>query len=79
MKNKVSKSELKARMLEYFRALEKSGGELIVTDYGKEVLKIVPIKRNQTVAEIFSDLRGKANISRDAAVEPTSDEWESEK
>lgn len=42
MKNTVSKSKLKARALEYFREVEESGRELIVTDRGRPVLKIVP-------------------------------------
>ena len=40
----VSKSKLKARALEYFREVETTGRELIVTDRGKPVLKIVPYR-----------------------------------
>ena len=49
MEDSISKSQLKARMLEIFRSLEASGEELIVTDHGKPVLKIVPIKERATV------------------------------
>lgn len=42
MSNIVSKLRLKPRLLEYFREVEKTGKELIVTDHGKPVLKIVP-------------------------------------
>ncbi len=38
----VSKSKFKPRSLEYFRQIEKSGEELIITDHGKPVLKILP-------------------------------------
>ncbi|MFP3559849.1 type II toxin-antitoxin system Phd/YefM family antitoxin, partial [Paraburkholderia sp. SIMBA_049] len=34
----VSKSEFKARALEYFRLVEASGESLIVTDHGKPTL-----------------------------------------
>ena len=40
----ISKSKFKARMLELFRRLEEEGGEIIVTDHGKETLLIRPIK-----------------------------------
>jgi antitoxin (DNA-binding transcriptional repressor) of toxin-antitoxin stability system len=40
----ISKSKLKANMLQIFRELEASGETLIVTDHNKPVLKIVPIK-----------------------------------
>ena len=42
MKGSVSKSKFKPRALEYFREVEKSGRELIITDRGKPVLKIMP-------------------------------------
>ena len=37
---KVSKSEFKARALEFLRQVETSGGHLIVTDHGKATLEI---------------------------------------
>ena len=40
----VSKSKLKARMLELFREVEASGEPLVVTDRGKEVLVIQPVR-----------------------------------
>ena len=42
MKRSVSKSKFKPQALEYFREVEKSGRELIITDRGRPVLKIVP-------------------------------------
>ena len=38
----VSKSKFKPKALEYFRHVEKTHQELIITDHGKPVLKIVP-------------------------------------
>jgi prevent-host-death family protein len=70
----ISKGKLKARMLEIFREVEESGQELIVTDNGKPVLKIVPIKKKGTVDDFFGHLRGKVIIHEDLNL-PTIDEW----
>lgn len=42
----VSKSKFKPRALKYFREIEKTGKELIISDRGKPVLKIVPYTEN---------------------------------
>lgn len=73
--NIISKSKLKAKMLEIFRQLEASGEELIVTDQGKPVLKIAPIKKEASVAEVFGDLQGKVSYLEDINT-PTLSEWE---
>jgi len=38
----ISKSQFKPRSLEYFRMIEESGEELIITDRGRPVLKVIP-------------------------------------
>lgn len=40
---RVSKSRFKPRALEYFRQVERTGRDLVITDRGKPVLKIVPV------------------------------------
>jgi len=40
MATRVSKSQFKAKALEYFREVEASGEPLIVTDHGKPTLEI---------------------------------------
>ncbi len=70
----ISKSKLKARMLEIFREVEESGQELIVTDNGKPVLKIVPIKPKATVEEVFGQYFGQIVFHEDINA-PTIDEW----
>jgi len=40
--NQVSKSEFKAKALEYFRQVEATGESLIVTDHGKPALEVRP-------------------------------------
>jgi prevent-host-death family protein len=44
MHKTISKSKLKARALEYFREVEQTGSELIITDHGRPVLKLVPYR-----------------------------------
>ena len=73
--NTISKSKLKANMLQIFRELEASGGTLIVTDRNNPVLKIVPIREKKTVDELFNSWRGKAILHEDLDL-PTEDEWE---
>jgi antitoxin (DNA-binding transcriptional repressor) of toxin-antitoxin stability system len=75
MNNTISKSKLKARMLEIFRHIEESGEELIVTDQGKPVLKIIPIKQKATVSELFGSLQGQLKYLEDINA-PTLSEWE---
>lgn len=62
-------------MLEIFREVEESGQELIVTDHGKPVLKIVPIKKKSTVYEVFGQYYGQVIYHEDINT-PTIDEWE---
>lgn len=40
MQKKVSKSKFKAHALEYFREVEESGNDIIVTNFGKPTIKI---------------------------------------
>ena len=70
----VSKSALKARMLEYFRGVEETGDELIVTDNNRPVLRISPIRARVSAAETFGDVRGRVVYKGDV-LEPTTDEW----
>ncbi|CAB1074825.1 prevent-host-death protein [Alkalispirochaeta odontotermitis] len=46
MEEMISKSQFKPRALQYFREVEKTGKELIISDRGKPVLKIVPYRDN---------------------------------
>ncbi len=71
--NTVSKGKLKAKMLDYFRRVERTGEELIVTDHNVPVLRVVPIKRRQHPDELFADVRGKAKL--DARALFAADDW----
>ncbi|MFT6180680.1 MAG: antitoxin (DNA-binding transcriptional repressor) of toxin-antitoxin stability system [Paracoccaceae bacterium] len=56
----ISKGKLKPKMLEYFREVEATGESLIVTDHGREVLEIRPVRddsNKKTNAEILAEYR----------------------
>jgi antitoxin (DNA-binding transcriptional repressor) of toxin-antitoxin stability system len=70
----VSKSALKARVLESLRKVEETGEELIVTDDNRPVVKVVAIPARKPAREIFADVRGKV-VYREDVLTPTTDEW----
>ncbi len=70
----VSKSALKARMLEYFRRIEETGQELVVTDNNQPVLRILPIKKRIPAADLFADVRGRVRYF-ERIFAPTTEEW----
>jgi antitoxin (DNA-binding transcriptional repressor) of toxin-antitoxin stability system len=74
MTQKISKSKLKAKMLEIFRNIEATGEDVIVTDHGKPVLRIVAIKKKKAVIDLFGDLQGQVVYHEDIDT-PTVDEW----
>lgn len=70
----VSKSKLKAQMLSIFRDIEQSGEELIVTDRGRPVLKVIPLHTGKTAKAAFDEFRGKVGYPQDINT-PTEEEW----
>ena len=62
------------KMLEYFRMVEQSGEELIVTSHGKPTLKVVPLISKTDVDGAFADLRGNLHID-DSVMNPETQEW----
>ncbi len=70
----ISKSTLKARMLQIFREIEQSGQPITVTDHGQPVLKIQPITKKRSVEEVFGTLQGQVVYHNDIN-EPTLEEW----
>jgi len=73
--NTVSKGVLKAKMLEYFRKVEETGEELVVTDNNEPVLRIVPIRKRIPADILFADVRGRGIVYHEDPLAPTSDEW----
>lgn len=55
----VTKGKLKAKMLEYFREVERTGEPLIVTDRGREVLEVRPVGKRKviTATEVLARYR----------------------
>ena len=70
----ISKSKLKAQMLQIFRQIEQTGEEVTVTDNNRPVLRIQPIEQKRTVEEIFAPYKGKVIFYEDPDT-PTIDEW----
>jgi prevent-host-death family protein len=74
MTQTISKSKLKAKMLEIFRKIEADGEELIVTDHGKPVLRITPIREKDSISQLFNGLQGQVIYHEDIDT-PTMSEW----
>ena len=74
MAESISKSKLKARILEIFRQLEASGDDLIVTDRGRPVLRIVPYNQKASVDDLFASLQGHVIYLEDVDASTTV-EW----
>lgn len=52
----ISKSRFKSRALEHLRDVERTGKELVITDRGTPVVKVVPYERDPTAR--LESLRG---------------------
>jgi prevent-host-death family protein len=75
MAETVTKSQFKARALEYFRRVEKSGKSLVITDRGRPVLKIVPYSEDPF--DILKQLRHSV-LRYDNPTDPVAlEDWES--
>lgn len=74
MEKVVSKSKFKSKALEYFRQIEKTKEEIIITDHGKPALKVIPYAPESTEAV------GLLRNSVVRFIEPTApvgmEEWE---
>jgi prevent-host-death family protein len=71
----VSKSRFKARALAYFREVEQTGREIVITDRGIPVLKLVPYRADpQAALRVLRDTL----VRYDAPTQPVeADAWES--
>ncbi|MGA7779615.1 MAG: type II toxin-antitoxin system Phd/YefM family antitoxin [Paraburkholderia sp.] len=72
--NHVSKSEFKAKALEFFRQVEASGESVVVTDHGKPALEVRPYRSAER--NPLDVLRGSV-IRYDDATSPVDVDWES--
>lgn len=72
--NQVSKSEFKAKALEFFRQVEASGQSVIVTDHGKPALEVRPYRGHER--DPLDVLRGSV-VRYDNPTAPVAvDDWE---
>ena len=74
MEEMISKFQFKPRALQYFREVEQTGKELIISDRGKPVLKIVPYTENPE--EALKSLRNTV-VKYEDPTEPVGlEDWE---
>ena len=71
-KEAVSKSKFKPRVLEFLRQVEQSRQELIITDRGRPVVKIVPYSPKPS--EVLKNLKGSV-LAYQNPTEPVQAEW----
>jgi PHD/YefM family antitoxin component YafN of YafNO toxin-antitoxin module len=70
----ISKSQFKARALEYFRQVEVTRKPLIITDRGIPVLKVSPFSDDPQ--EILRELRGALKKYKDPTKPVGDEDWE---
>ena len=68
----ISKSKLKPRLLEILREVERSRKEMVITDHGRPVLKILPYSAKPS--ETLKTLRGSVVEYMDPT-EPVESSW----
>ena len=71
----VSKSQFKAKALEYLREVEKKKKTLIITHGGKPVVEIVPYKEKKD-EDILKSLRGSLIFYKDPTEPVGVEDWE---
>ena len=69
----VSKSQFKARALEFLRQVEASGETLIITDHGKPTLEICPFRG--TNSNPFDLLKGSVFSYEDPTEPVDENDW----
>ncbi len=75
MAQSVSKSKFKAKALEYLRNVEQRGEELVITDHGRPVVKVVPLTMN--VEDLLAPFRGSLTLYHDPTEPVAAGDWES--
>ena len=70
----VSKSQFKAKALEYFRQVQASGEPIVITDHGKPALELRPVGKPDR--GVFERLKGTV-LFYDRPFDPVDEEeWE---
>ncbi len=71
--NRISKTQFKAKALEFFRQVETSGESFVITDHGKPALEIRPYRN---VDRDPLDILQGSVIRYDDPTAPVDVEWE---
>lgn len=71
--NQVSKTEFKAKALEYFRQVEASGESVVVTDHGKPTLEVRPFREADRKP---LDILAGSVLRYEDPTEPVDVDWE---
>ncbi|WP_206952154.1 type II toxin-antitoxin system Phd/YefM family antitoxin [Trinickia acidisoli] len=71
--NQVSKSEFKAKALEFFRQVEASGESVVVTDHGRPTLEV---RRYKSVERSPLEVLRGSVVRYDDPTAPVDVEWE---
>lgn len=74
MKHAVSKGQFKAKALEYFREVERTGEPVIVTDHGRPVVEIRPYHGAEK--DPLALLKGSVLKYRDPTLPVADSDWE---
>ncbi len=74
MKHVVSKSVFKPQALKYFRQIQKTGEELIITDHAKPVLKISRFSGKPEI--VLEELRNSVKYYNDPFEPVGQDDWD---
>lgn len=71
----ITKTRFKAQTLEYCREVERGGHELVITDHGRPVLRILPY-RTQDPEEQLRYFRGTVLHFEEPTEPVATDDWE---
>ena len=71
---KISKSRFKPHALQYFREVQETGHELVITERGEPVLRIAPYRPEPATA--LAELRGSVIRYDDPTAPVAVDDWE---
>jgi antitoxin (DNA-binding transcriptional repressor) of toxin-antitoxin stability system len=71
---RVSRSEFKAKALEYFRLVESTGEHMIITDHGRPVLEVR--RHESSPLSPLEELRGSVLYYKDPLEPVELEDWE---
>lgn len=74
MRRQISKTEFKARALEFFRQVETTGESIVITDHGRPALEIRPYQAEKQDPKAL--LRGSVMRFDDPLSPVAVDDWE---